>query len=200
MNQPCNFVLASANPKKIEELQQLLSGLGINVVPQGELNIEDIEETGLTFVENAILKARHASERSGLPAIADDSGLEVDYLHGAPGIYSARFAGKEATDEQNIEKLLFSLKDAPLEQRKARYQSIIVFMSHSLDPTPIICRGVWEGRIALERRGTKGFGYDPIFHVDETDCHASELDEQTKNRVSHRGKAIAELLQQLNLH
>ena len=199
MNHQKKLVLASANPGKIKELQELLSGQGITIVPQGDLSIPDIEETGLTFVENAILKARNAAALSGLPAIADDSGLEVDYLLGAPGIYSARYAGRDANDTTNREKLLVALLDVPAKNRSARYQTVIVYLRHAEDPTPIICQGTWEGRIAFEDRGSEGFGYDPIFYVPETDCHAAELDKATKHRLSHRGKAIAQFLQHMNL-
>ena len=199
MTNPKKLVLASANPGKIKELQELLSGLGISIIPQGDLNILDIEETGLTFVENAILKARNAAALSGLPAIADDSGLEVDYLLGAPGIYSARYSGDGATDAANREKLLTALTDVPVGQRGARYQAVIVYLRHAEDPTPIICQGTWEGSIAFEHRGTHGFGYDPIFYVPEMACHAAELDKPTKHSLSHRGKAIDQFLQQMSL-
>ena len=199
MSQQKKLVLASANPGKIKELQELLADQDITIVPQGELSIPDIEETGLTFVENAILKARNAAALSGLPAIADDSGLEVDYLLGAPGIYSARYAGSDANDTTNREKLLAALLDVPAKNRNARYQTVIVYLRHAEDPTPIICQGTWEGRIAFEDRGSEGFGYDPIFYVPETDCHAAELDKATKHRLSHRGKAIAQFLQHMNL-
>jgi len=191
------LVLASANAGKITELQQMLGGLGVKIIPQTDLDIPDIEETGLTFVENAILKARNAAALSNRPAIADDSGLEVDFLQGAPGIYSARFAGEGAGDKANKEKLLQLMADVPADQRSARYQTVIVYMRHGNDPTPIICQGTWEGMVATESRGDQGFGYDPIFYVTETNCHAAELDKVTKNRLSHRGKAIANLLQQL---
>ena len=194
-----DLVLASANQGKIVELQQMLGGLGIKIIPQQTLNIEDVEETGQSFVENAILKARNACEKSGLPAIADDSGLEVDFLMGAPGIYSARFAGPDATDQSNIEKLLGQLHDVPLADRSARYQSVIVLMRHAADPTPIICHGSWEGHISFEPKGNGGFGYDPIFVINGLDCHAAELDKVTKNKISHRGKAIEQLLSQLSL-
>tara|TARA_B100000767_G_C19705029_1_gene510133 strand:+ start:507 stop:1106 length:600 start_codon:yes stop_codon:yes gene_type:complete len=199
VNHQKKLVLASANPGKIKELQELLSGQGITIVPQGDLSIPDIEETGLTFVENAILKARNAAALSGLPAIADDSGLEVDYLLGAPGIYSARYAGRDANDTTNREKLLAALLDVPAKNRSARYQTVIVYLRHAEDPTPIICQGTWEGRIAFEDRGSEGFGYDPIFYVPETDCHAAELDKATKHSLSHRGKAIAQFLQHMSL-
>ncbi|MGB0444551.1 MAG: RdgB/HAM1 family non-canonical purine NTP pyrophosphatase [Porticoccaceae bacterium] len=192
------LVLASGNQGKIKELQHMLGGLGINIIPQRTLGIEDADETGLTFVENSILKARHAAEQSGLPAIADDSGLEVDYLKGAPGIYSARYAGIGANDQTNLDKLLSALKDVPADQRKARYQTVIVVMRHASDPTPIICQGTWEGEIALEEKGTEGFGYDPIFKPNDANCHAAELDKSVKNNISHRGKAIAQLLQKLS--
>lgn len=197
MSSPQDLVLASANAGKITELQHMLGGLGVKIIPQTDLDIPDIEETGLTFVENAILKARNAAALSNLPAIADDSGLEVDFLRGAPGIYSARFAGENAGDKANKEKLLQLMADVPADQRSARYQTVIVYMRHGNDPTPIICQGTWEGMIATESRGDQGFGYDPIFYVTETNCHAAELDKVTKNRLSHRGKAIANLLQQL---
>jgi XTP/dITP diphosphohydrolase len=192
-----DLVLASANPGKIKELQQMLGGLGFNILPQTQLNIEDIEETGLSFVENSILKARNAAAHANLPAIADDSGLEVDVLDGAPGIYSARFAGEGATDATNRDKLLELMKNAPENQRSARYQTVIVYMRHANDPTPLICQGTWEGTIALSEKGEGGFGYDPIFQVTETNCRAAELDKQTKNKISHRGKAIANLLMRL---
>jgi XTP/dITP diphosphohydrolase len=171
--------------------------LGFNIVPQTQLDIADIEETGLTFVENSILKARNAAAHSNLPAVADDSGLEVDFLKGAPGIYSARFAGEAATDASNRDKLLDLMKDVPAHQRTARYQTVIVYMRHGNDPTPIICQGTWEGTIAFDEKGDGGFGYDPIFQVTETNCRAAELDKETKNKLSHRGKAIANLLQRL---
>ncbi len=192
-----DLVLASANSGKIKELQQMLGGLGFNIVPQTQLNIADIEETGLTFVENSILKARNAAAHSSLPAVADDSGLEVDFLKGAPGIYSARFAGEAATDASNRDKLLELMKDVPADQRTARYQTVIVYMRHSNDPTPIICQGTWEGTIAFDEKGDGGFGYDSIFQVTETNCRAAELDKESKNKLSHRGKAIASLLQRL---
>ena len=198
MGQLKDLVLASANAGKIRELQQMLGELGINIIPQQQLDIDDIEETGQSFVENAILKARNASEKSGLPTIADDSGLEVDFLNGAPGIYSARFSGEGATDQSNIDKLLTLLGDVPAGDRRARYQAVIVMMRHQADPTPIICQGSWEGQIAFERKGVEGFGYDPIFVAEDANCHAAELDKATKNRMSHRGKAIAQLLRQLH--
>lgn len=192
-----DVVLASSNAGKIKELQDMLADLGVVIIPQQQLSIPDIEETGLCFVENAILKARNAALLSGKPAIADDSGLEVDLLDGQPGIYSARFSGEGATDSSNNQKLLEQLGDAPLEQRSARYQCIIVYMRHAKDPTPIICQGSWEGHIALQPRGDGGFGYDPLFFLKDLDCHAAEMDKVEKNRISHRGKATAQLVEQL---
>ncbi len=193
------IVLASGNAGKIKELQQMLAGLHVQVVPQRELDIDDIEETGLCFVENAILKARHAASISGMPAIADDSGLEVDLLQGAPGIFSARFSGEDASDRDNNQKLLDLLGDAPLHQRTARYQCVIVFMRHANDPTPIICQGSWEGYIAFTEKGDGGFGYDPLFYVQDLNCHAAEIDKQQKNLISHRGIAMRELLKKLTI-
>jgi XTP/dITP diphosphohydrolase len=193
------LVLASANAGKIKELQDMLDILGIEVIPQSALNVPDIAETGLSFVENSLLKARNAAALTNLPAIADDSGLEVDFLHGAPGIYSARFSGEHATDASNRKKLLQLMVDVPQEQRTARYQTLIVYMRHANDPTPIICQGTWEGSIASDEKGDGGFGYDSIFQVAETNCRAAELDKDTKNRLSHRGKAMANLLSELQL-
>ena len=192
-----DVVLASSNAGKIKELQDMLADLGVIIVPQQKLSIPDIEETGLCFVENAILKARNAALLSGKPAIADDSGLEVDLLDGQPGIYSARYGGEDATDSDKNQKLLKELGDAPLKKRSARYQCIIVYMRHANDPTPIICQGSWEGHIALEPRGDGGFGYDPLFYLQDLDCHAAEMEKTHKNRISHRGKATAQLLEQL---
>ena len=147
-----------------------------------------------TFIENAILKARHASEISGLPAIADDSGLEVDALKGAPGIYSARFSGEDATDAKNNKKLLEDLKDTPIEARTARFQCVLVYLKHPADPTPIVCQGSWEGSILREARGEQGFGYDPLFWVASKNCSSAELNRDEKNAMSHRGKALRKLI------
>ena len=189
-----DIVLASSNQGKVREINQVLAGLGVVVRPQGEFNVIDAEETGLTFVENAILKARNAAQHTGLPAIADDSGLEVDALDGAPGIYSARFAGAGASDQANLEKLLDALRDTPEEKRTARFQCLIVYMQHAKDPTPLICQGSWEGRILTTARGSNGFGYDPVFYVPTHDCSSAELPAETKNQLSHRGQALRKLL------
>lgn len=188
------FVLASSNAGKVREINQLLENSHITVVPQSEFNIQNIDETGLTFVENAILKARNAALLSGLPAIADDSGIEVDALNGAPGIHSARYASLDASDADNIEKMLKELDAVPAEKRSARFQCVMVFMRHADDPTPIICQGTWEGRILEAPRGENGFGYDPLFFVPSHDCSAAELDAKTKNSISHRGIALSKLV------
>lgn len=194
------IVLASSNPGKVREINQLLAGLDLHVRPQGEFGVTDADETGLTFVENAILKARHAANHTGLPAIADDSGLEVDALNGAPGIYSARYAGSGATDQANLQKLLDALQDVPEELRTARFQCLLVYMRHAGDPTPLICQGTWEGRILFAPRGEHGFGYDPVFFVPTHDCASAELAPEVKNSLSHRGQALRKLVAALQGH
>jgi XTP/dITP diphosphohydrolase len=189
-----DIVLASSNPGKVREINQVLAGLNVIVRPQSEFNVIDAEETGLTFVENAILKARNAAQHTGLPAIADDSGLEVDALAGAPGIYSARYAGVGATDLENLEKLLDALADVPEENRSARFQCLMVYMRHADDPTPLICQGSWEGRILTAARGSNGFGYDPVFYVPTHNCASAELAADIKNSLSHRGQALRQLV------
>ncbi len=189
-----DIVLASSNPGKVREINQVLAGLNVIVRPQGDFNVIDAEETGLTFVENAILKARNAAQHTGLPAIADDSGLEVDALAGAPGIYSARYAGAGATDLENLEKLLDALADVPEENRSARFQCLMVYMRHADDPTPLICQGSWEGRILTAARGSNGFGYDPVFYVPTHNCASAELAADIKNSLSHRGQALRQLV------
>jgi len=175
----------------------------MEVLPQANFNIEDADETGLTFVENAIIKARHASSIAGLPAIADDSGLEVDYLNGAPGIYSARYsdmenAGKDATDEKNLVKLLDDLKGVAEDNRRARFQCLLVYMRHAKDPTPLIFQGTWEGIITSAPQGENGFGYDPIFYVPEYQCTSAQLKSEQKHKLSHRGIALKKLLKKLS--
>ncbi|MGB5715645.1 MAG: XTP/dITP diphosphatase [Gammaproteobacteria bacterium] len=188
------IVLASSNSGKVREINQLLATLDLQVQPQSEFGVVDAEETGLTFVENAILKARNAARHTGLPAIADDSGIEVDALNGAPGIYSARFAGEGASDQQNLDKLLAELEGLPEAQRSARFQCLMVFLQHANDPTPLICQGTWEGRILLAARGDNGFGYDPVFFVPTHDCSSAELPADVKNALSHRGQALRKLV------
>jgi len=189
------IVLASNNKGKVREFNELFVNLGWEVIPQAELGVDEIEETGLSFVENAILKARNAAAHTGLPAIADDSGIEVDALNGAPGIYSARFAGLDASDEANLQKLLTDLKNVPDSERSARFQCLLVFMRHDLDPTPLISQGTWEGTILKAPQGDNGFGYDPVFYVAEEDCSSAELPAATKNKLSHRGQALQQFIQ-----
>lgn len=186
------IVLASSNQHKLEELKSVLPA-SLDLIPQKNFGIEAPEETGLTFVENAIIKARHASQLAGLPAIADDSGLEVDYLAGSPGIVSSRYAGNNATDQDNNEKLLAALRNVAPQDRKARFQSVIVFMRHAHDPTPVIASGTWEGSIRLQAQGSNGFGYDPLFFLQELNKTAAELSKDEKNSISHRGRALAQL-------
>ncbi|EGI71593.1 XTP/dITP diphosphatase [Pseudoalteromonas sp. SR43-6] len=189
------LVLATGNPGKVKELANMLSSLNINVVPQSDFNVGEVAETGTTFVENAIIKARHAAKITGMPAIADDSGLEVDGLNGAPGVYSARFAGPGASDQDNIDKLLVDLGDNPI--RSARFWCVLVLMRHADDPTPLICSASWEGEITLTQNGNGGFGYDPVFFVAEKNCTSAELTKEQKNAVSHRGQALQKLLLEL---
>ncbi|WP_426785048.1 XTP/dITP diphosphatase [Rahnella variigena] len=183
-------VLATGNAGKVRELAHLLADFGLDVVAQTELGVESAEETGLTFIENAILKARHAAAVTGLPAVADDSGLAVDFLGGAPGIYSARYAGVDASDQQNLDKLLVALKDVPQGQRNAQFHCVLVYMRHAEDPTPLVCHGSWAGEITFAQAGEGGFGYDPIFYVPELSKTAAELSREEKSAVSHRGQAL----------
>ena len=191
------IVLASNNAGKVHEFNQLLTGTDFEVLPQSEFGVMEAEETGLSFVENAILKARNAAAHTGLPAIADDSGLEVDALDGAPGIYSARYAGSGASDLQNLEKLLADIKDVPDAQRTARFQCLMVYMRHAKDPTPQIFQGTWEGRILHAPQGDNGFGYDPVFFVPTHNCSSAELEPDVKNSLSHRGQALTQLIEAL---
>ncbi len=192
------IVLASSNPGKVREINQLLADLDLRVKPQGDFGVPDVAETGLTFVENAILKARHAASHTGLPAIADDSGLEVDALNGAPGIYSARYAGPGASDADNLHKLLDALGEVPEAERSARFQCLLVYLRHADDPTPVICQGTWEGRILFAPVGENGFGYDPVFQVPTHGCSSAELDPEVKNALSHRGQALRRLVTALS--
>lgn len=195
------IVLASGNKKKIAELQSILKSFNIEVIPQSQFNVPEADETGITFVENAILKARNAAAHTGLPAIADDSGIEVDALNGAPGIYSARFSadaqGNGATDEKNNALLVEKLRHVPAAQRSARYQAVIALIRHAQDPTPLIAQGSWEGLIELLPRGENGFGYDPYFLVPSLGKTAAQLSPSQKQALSHRGKAMTQLIAQL---
>ena len=191
------LVLASGNAGKLRELTAILEDLGYELVPQSAFNISAAAETGTTFVENAIIKARHAAEHSGLPALADDSGIEVDALDGAPGVYSARFAGANASDADNNLLLVERMKSVAENDRTARYRAVIVMLRHAADPSPLICEGSWEGRIQLEPAGDGGFGYDPYFYLPELGCTSAELSADEKNRRSHRGQALAALKKRL---
>lgn len=188
------IVLATNNPGKVREINEMLAGYDLSVVSQAAFNVPDVEETGLTFVENALLKARNASMHTGFPAIADDSGLEVDALSGAPGIYSARYAGQGSTDEANLQKLLDDLREIPQSGRTARFQCLMVYLRHPHDPTPLIFQGTWEGRVLHAPRGENGFGYDPVFFVPTHNCASAELEADIKNSLSHRGQALRALV------
>ena len=188
------LVLASDNPGKLAELTSLLADTGFVCVSQGEFGVSSAEETGSTFVENALLKARHAAASTGLCAIADDSGLAVDHLKGAPGVHSARYSGVDATDEENREFLLAALAGVPADQRTARFHSVVVYLRHAKDPIPIICHGHWSGTIALKPRGSGGFGYDSLFLADGCSQTAAELTAEKKNSLSHRAQALVSLV------
>jgi XTP/dITP diphosphohydrolase len=192
------LVLASGNPGKLRELSAILGELGYQLHAQSEFDVDEVAETGTTFVENAIIKARHAAALTGLPALADDSGIEVDALDGAPGVYSARFSGADADDAANNALLVDKLRDIPPAQRTARYRAVIVLMRHAADPSPLICEGSWEGMIQLEPAGDGGFGYDPYFFLPDRGCTSAQLSASEKNRLSHRGAALEELKRKLN--
>ena len=194
-------VLATGNQGKVKELAHLLSEQNIEIVPQSEFDVSEVAETGTTFVENAIIKARHAAKVTGLPAIADDSGLEVDALNGAPGVYSARYAADitegELTDDDNTNKLLSALANTPDELRTARFHCVLVYMKHEHDPTPLICHGVWQGTISRDKKGEQGFGYDPVFWQSDLQMSSAQLTRDVKNKRSHRGQALAKLVDKL---
>ncbi|NOZ10392.1 MAG: RdgB/HAM1 family non-canonical purine NTP pyrophosphatase [Gammaproteobacteria bacterium] len=191
------ILLASGNPGKLREINTLLKGTAIDVASQAEFEVPDVEETGLSFVENALIKARNGAEHTGLSTIADDSGLEVDALAGAPGIYSARYAGSGASDADNLNKLLLELEGTEESARTARFQCVMVYLRGPTDPTPLICQGTWEGRILTQAQGQNGFGYDPVFYVPSHQCSAAQLPDDEKNRLSHRGIALRALVSQL---
>lgn len=193
-------VLASGNQKKAKELSVLLEPLGWEIILQSDLGVVQPPEDGLTFVENALIKARAASQQTGLPAIADDSGLMVEVLGGAPGIYSARYAGEQATDAENNEKLLNELRDVPLSARQAKFVSVLVFMSHANDPLPIIAQGIWQGSIVSNLAGQGGFGYDPLFWLESHQMTSAQLPAEEKNYLSHRGQAMRKLLECLQFN
>ena len=190
------IVLASGNQGKLIELQAILSANDVELIPQAYFNISEVEETGLSFVENALIKARHACVKTGLPCIADDSGIEVDALDGKPGIYSARYSDTygSSADAENNAKLLQELKQIPDLDRTARFQCVIVFLRHEKDPMPLICQGSWKGRITFKESGENGFGYDSLFYVPTHQCTSAELQPEVKNSLSHRGQALRQLL------
>jgi len=192
------LVLASGNAGKVIEINNLLQANGIEVISQNEFNVPEAIEDGLSFVENAIKKARNACEHTGLPSIADDSGIEVDAINKAPGIYSARFSGEDATDAENNKKLLAELEGVASSERTARYQCVMVYMKSADDPTPIIAQGSLEGRILTEARGDGGFGYDPLFWLEDKNCSAAELSLTEKNKISHRAIALQSMIKQLS--
>lgn len=191
------IVLATNNSGKAHELQTMLAGYNIEIIPQSKFNIPSVAETGLTYIENALLKARNAVEKTNLPAIGDDSGLIVDALNGEPGLHTAYYAGENATAEQHIKKLLHEMRNVPDEKRTARFYCVLVYLRSTDDPMPIIAEGVCEGRILSAPRGTAGFGYDPVFYLPSHDCSCAELAEKEKNQLSHRGKALQELVKRL---
>jgi XTP/dITP diphosphohydrolase len=195
-------VLASSNKGKLVELQTILDQRDVQLFPQSEFSVSDADETGLSFVENALIKARHACLSTGLPAIADDSGIEVDALKGEPGIYSARYAGSHGpeADIDNNAKLLRELENIAEADRTARFQCVIAYMRHAKDPMPLICQGTWEGRILFKEEGENGFGYDSLFYVPSHSCASAKLDAVTKNAISHRGQALTQLLKCWNSH
>jgi len=200
MQKITKIVLASGNAGKVLEINKLFIGSGIEVVPQSEFNVPDVAETGTTFVENAIIKARHAAKCTGLPAIADDSGIEVDALGARPGVHSARYAGEHANDEDNNRLMLKELEGIADNKRSARYQCVIVFMRSHTDPVPIITQGSWEGRILQVPQGTGGFGYDPLFYVPSHGCASGELPLDVKNSISHRAIALNAMLEEFKKH
>lgn len=187
------IVLASNNLGKIREIQELLSSTGIEVIPQAELNVNEVPENSPTFIENALIKARHAASLTEKPTLADDSGLVVPALNGEPGIYSARYAGEKGSFEKCIEKLLFKLKNKHGQERQAFFYCVLVFLRHPYDPCPIVCEGTWAGTILYSPQGTSGFGYDPIFYDPNQQCSAAELPLEIKNKISHRGEAMTKL-------
>lgn len=194
---PARWVLASSNQGKLKEMRALLAGLDIELVAQSDFDVPEAEETGIGFVDNALIKARHAAAHTGLPAIADDSGLAVDALAGAPGVRSARYAGVHGDDAANNACLLDALADLPEASRTAAFHCCLVATRRADDPVPIIAHGVWRGRVLTGARGDNGFGYDPLFWLDEENASAAELDPERKNRISHRGQAMRELIERL---
>ena len=198
LNNKQSIVLASGNTGKLREIQAVLADLPYELHPQSDYAVSDVEETGLSFVENALIKARHAAQQTGMCAMADDSGIEVDYIKGEPGIYSARYAGEPCDDQANNQKLLTALNGVPFEKRTARFQCVIVLLRHANDSMPLICTGTWEGIIVESPAGNNGFGYDPLFYVPTHQCTSAELEPKIKNQLSHRGQALQKLNQAIS--
>lgn len=192
------IVLATNNPGKVDELQRILASTHYEIMPQSDYGVPDIAEDGLTFVENALIKARNAARHTGLPAIADDSGIAVDALGGQPGIFSARYAGEGASDADNLNLLLDNMKEVPDNARQARFICLLVYLRDAGDPHPTICEGVWHGELLRFPHGENGFGYDPVFFVPEQGCSSAELSREIKNTLSHRGQALRCLMEMLN--
>lgn len=188
------IVLASNNKGKLREFHAMFAQYPLNIISQSDYQVDDAEETGLSFIENAIIKARHACEKTQLPAIADDSGLAIDYLKGAPGIYSARYAGEHGNDKANNQKVIQALAGQPAANRKGQFICALAYLRHAEDPTPIVCQASWEGIILEQERGDNGFGYDPLFWLEEHQCCSAELSAETKNSISHRARALQLLL------
>ena len=199
MTEHKKIVLASNNAGKVREINAMLAGHNLQIISQSEFSVPEIEETGLTFVENAILKARNAASHTGLPAIADDSGIEIPALNGQPGIYSARYAGIGASDEENLYKLIDEIRKLPEEKRQARFVCLMVFLRYANDPVPVIAEGIWDGIAVTEPKGKNGFGYDPMFYVPTQQCMSAELPPEVKNSISHRGQALRKLIAQLSV-
>ena len=199
MGKTQRVILASNNPGKLREINAMMTGLHLEILPQSKFNVPEIEETGATFIENAILKARNASKCTGLPAIGDDSGIEVDALNGAPGIYSSRYAGEGASDDANLYKLIEEVKKLPQDKRIVRFVCSMAYVRDAGDPAPVIAEGVWEGIAVTEPKGKNGFGYDPMFYVPTHNCTSAELPPDVKNRISHRGQALKKLVEQLKI-
>lgn len=191
------LVFATGNVGKVRELSSLIHDTGIKVIPQTRFACPQVEESGLTFIENALLKARNAARHTGRAALADDSGIAVDALNGAPGIYSARYAGPDASDTDNVACLLHAMREVPQNARACRFICVLVYLAHAADPTPLIAQGIWHGEVATAPRGNLGFGYDPIFWLPQLACTAAELEPARKNELSHRGQALRVLVAQL---
>ncbi len=194
---PQKIVLATGNLNKVKEINAIVESIPVVVLPQSQFQIKEAVETGTTFIENAIIKARNASEQTGLPAIADDSGIEVDALNGEPGVYSSRYSGPDSNDQKNLEKLIENIKNVPEERRSCRYWCVMVYLKHAKDPTPVVCQASWEGQLITTPMGSNGFGYDPIFWIPSQKATAAQITLEQKNSMSHRAKALKMLFAHL---